>query len=78
MVKLCLAGTWKKILTMEVEIPANTSATIHIPGAPAQIMVNNMALEDAGLNYKIENEQVMGEVGSGKYKIRIMDYKISE
>ncbi len=65
-------------LEMEVKIPANTSASIYIPGGPDQIMVNDVALADSGLSYEIEDNQVMGEIGSGKYHIQIRNFHIPE
>ena len=56
-------------LTMQVEIPANTMATIHIPGNPASIEVNGSGLATSGLKYKDSDEETLLSTGSGKYLI---------
>jgi alpha-L-rhamnosidase len=58
-----------EIITMNVEIPANTSATIHIPGGTANISINGTALSSAGFDFKEVNGQMVGKTGSGKYII---------
>jgi hypothetical protein len=56
-------------LTMKVQIPANTSATIHIPGDPSDIEINSSGLDDLGMDYKnLEGETVLS-AGSGSYAI---------
>ena len=56
-------------LTMKVEIPDNTTATIHIPGAASGITINGSSLAQFGLNYKEAEGKVLGKTGSGKYII---------
>lgn len=56
-------------LTMEVVVPANTSATIHIPGTPSGIIVNGSALEESGIEFKEMDSEVIGKTGSGSYSI---------
>jgi len=56
-------------LTMEVEIPANTSATIHIPGDPSLIEINSSALDELGLDYKTVEGETLISAGSGTYAI---------
>ena len=67
-----IVSGWKlegKQLTMEVKIPVNTSATIHIPGEPVLIDINGSPLVDMGMDYKeIDGETVL-TIGSGKYII---------
>jgi alpha-L-rhamnosidase len=57
------------ILEMEVEIPVNTSATIHIPGTPSEITINGTPLADSGIDFKEVEDKVMASTGSGKYSI---------
>jgi len=67
-----IVSGWKldgKQLTMEVEIPANTSATIHIPGASSGITVNGSGLDDSGFEIKELEGKVLGKTGSGTYTI---------
>jgi alpha-L-rhamnosidase len=67
-----IVSGWKldgEQLTMEVEIPANTSATIHIPGMVSGISINGSSLEQSGINYKEMDGKVLGKTGSGKYTI---------
>ena len=67
-----IVSGWKldgKQLTMEVVIPANTSATIHIPGASSGITVNGSGLEDSGFEIKELEGKVLGRTGSGTYTI---------
>jgi alpha-L-rhamnosidase len=56
-------------LTMEVAVPANTSATIHIPGAVSGISINGSSLEQSGISYQEKDGQVLAEAGSGSYTI---------
>ena len=56
-------------LTMEVEIPVNTSATIHIPAGAREIKINDSGVGESGFDFKEVNGQVVGKVGSGKYTI---------
>jgi len=58
-----------KQLTMKVEIPANTSASIHIPGNPAEIVVNGSGLAVSGMGYKDSEGETILSTGSGKYVI---------
>ena len=54
---------------MSVEIPANTSATIHIPGGPAEILFNGQGLEETSLEQQCMNGSVTVHTGSGQYTI---------
>ena len=56
-------------LTMEVEIPANTTATIHIPGGAAGISINGTGLKESGMEFKELDGKVLAKTGSGKYTI---------
>jgi len=56
-------------LTMRVEIPANTSATIHIPGDSAAVEINSSGLADSGMDYKIVDGETVLSAGSGSYAI---------
>ena len=56
-------------LSMEVEIPVNTSATIHIPGAPAEILINGQVLEGSSFEQLCLNGSVTVNAGSGHYSI---------
>jgi len=58
-----------KKLTMKVEIPANTTATIHIPGQASGINFNGASLNQSGVNYKVADGKVLAKVGSGQYTI---------
>ena len=54
---------------MEVEVPVNTSASIHVPGASGEIRVNGHPLTGSGMAFEsVEGETVI-ETGSGKYNI---------
>ena len=67
-----IVSGWKldgEQLTMEVEIPANTSATIYIPGESKGITINGKGLEDAGMEFKELDGKVLGKTGSGTYTI---------
>jgi alpha-L-rhamnosidase len=68
-----ISSHWKKDndkLQFEIEVPANTKATVYIPANPAEsIKENNIALASAK-DIKIvgkENNYFVVEVGSGKY-----------
>lgn len=56
-------------LIMEVEIPANTTATIHIPGGAAGISINGTGLKESGMEFKELDGKVLAKTGSGKYTI---------
>ena len=67
-----IVSGWKleeEQLTMEVEIPANTTATIHIPGKTSDITINGSSLENSGMEFKETEAKVLGKTGSGKYII---------
>ncbi|MBN3036099.1 MAG: alpha-L-rhamnosidase, partial [Bacteroidales bacterium] len=67
-----ISSGWKKDgdqLTMEAEIPANTTASLHITGQPEQIFINGTGLIQSGLSYRTTEEGVVAETGSGRYKI---------
>jgi alpha-L-rhamnosidase len=57
-------------LTMEVTIPANTSATIHLPGAPDAIEVNGTPLAVSGLTHEKKDGETVVKTGSGTYGFR--------
>jgi len=57
------------MLTMELEIPANTTATIHVPGSTEGILINGVALNSSEIDFKEVNGQMVGKTGSGKYTI---------
>ena len=54
---------------MNVEIPANTSATIHIPGELDEIRINGKAAKESGISFKELEGEVVAEAGSGSYSI---------
>jgi len=56
-------------MTMEVEIPVNTSATIYIPGGPADILINGEVLEGSSFQQQCLNGSVAVDTGSGSYTI---------
>jgi len=56
-------------LTMEVVIPANTSASIHIPGALDNILINGKSTADTGIEFKELEGAVVGRTGSGSYTV---------
>lgn len=58
-----------EIMTMDVEIPVNTSATITIPGGPAEILINGEALEGSSFEQQCLNGCVAVHTGSGHYTI---------
>jgi len=67
-----IVSGWKldgEQLTMEIEIPANTSATIHIPGEVSGMTINGNSLEDSGVEFKELDGKVLGNTGSGTYTI---------
>ncbi|HEV2693325.1 MAG TPA: family 78 glycoside hydrolase catalytic domain [Verrucomicrobiae bacterium] len=69
-----IATSWKikgKRLKLEVQVPANTTATISIPAANvAKITESGKALADAdGVKFvRMENNDALLEVGSGTYE----------
>ena len=67
-----IASGWElegEKLTMKVQIPANTSATIHIPGDPSDIEINSSGLDDLGMDYKNVGGKTVLTAGSGSYAI---------
>jgi alpha-L-rhamnosidase len=68
-----LSSNWKvdsSNLQLDVEIPCNTTATIYIPAASADVVKegNNQLSKVTGIKVSgKENEYVVVEVGSGKY-----------
>jgi alpha-L-rhamnosidase len=60
-----------KQLQMDIEIPANTTATVYIPAADAaSVMENNVALSSSA-DIKVtgkDGNYIVAEVGSGKYR----------
>jgi alpha-L-rhamnosidase len=68
-----IVSGWKleeEKLTMEVVIPANTTATIHIPGDSSGITINGTSLDDSGIEFKELEGKVLGKTGSGTYIIQ--------
>ena len=57
------------MMTMEVRIPANTSATIHIPGESADVLINGTGIGDSGIEYKETEGGIVARTGSGNYSI---------
>ena len=72
-----LSSSWKieaDKIVMEMEIPANTTATIYIPATSAASVTENNVLVSAVKNITItgtENGYVIAKVGSGKYRFEI-------
>ena len=67
-----IVSGWKldgEHLIMEVQIPANTSATIHIPGVLSGITVNGGSAEESGIKFEELDGKVLGKAGSGTYTI---------
>ena len=58
-----------EILTMKVEIPVNTTASIRIPGDPSAIEVNGSGLAVSGIDYKESEGETVLTTGSGMYLI---------
>jgi alpha-L-rhamnosidase len=56
-------------MTMNVEIPANASATIYIPGDPGDITINGEPLEGSAFERRACEGGVAVETGSGRYAI---------
>jgi alpha-L-rhamnosidase len=56
-------------LTMNVEIPANSTASIHIPGDPAHIEINSTLLTASGMDYNEMDGETVVNTGSGNYVI---------
>lgn len=56
-------------MTMDVDIPANTTATIHIPGGPAEMLINGEPLEGSSFDQQCLNGSVAVTTGSGHYTI---------
>lgn len=69
-----IISNWKKEnrnLMMEVEVPVNTLAEIHIPSsASSKIKINNKALKDKSA---IEAAYTIIKVGSGIYNIEVVN-----
>lgn len=68
-------------LTMEVEIPDNTSATLHIPGKAADVLLNGKGIAESGIDFKEIKGKLVGLTGSGNYSIVTklkMDSKINQ
>lgn len=63
---------WKlegETLTMEVEVPVNTSATIYIPGGPAEVLINGALLEGSNFEQQCLDGSVAVNTGSGFYTV---------
>ena len=58
-------------LTLSVQVPANTTATVKLPGAQVESITESgkaLAKADAIQSYSQQDEQVVLEIGSGSYK----------
>jgi alpha-L-rhamnosidase len=67
-----ISSGWKlegDVLEMDVEIPANSSATIYIPGSPADMLINGVPLEGSTFDQECLNGSVAVTTGSGRYTI---------
>ncbi len=60
------------ILLMEVEIPVNTSASIHIPADPKNIELGESPLPGSDMEFTTVDGETILEAGSGHYTIRIL------
>jgi alpha-L-rhamnosidase len=58
-------------LDMKVQVPVNSSATIHIPGAPGNIEVNGVTLSGSDFEFREEDGETRLETGSGNYRITV-------
>jgi alpha-L-rhamnosidase len=56
-------------LTMKVEIPANTSAMIYIPGDPSGVVFNGEPLAGSGTEFVQVGPELVVAAGSGSYEI---------
>ena len=56
-------------MTMEVEIPPNSSATLYIPGDPVHIEINGEILEGSDFEYLPSEGGMAVKTGSGRYRI---------
>jgi alpha-L-rhamnosidase len=57
-------------LTMNVEIPANTRASIYVPGQVGEIALNGKPLSLSDVEHETTVEGIVIKTGSGKYLIR--------
>ncbi len=68
-----LSNAWKKDstgITMQVEIPANTRATIYIPGSDVNKITEHGSVLSSSKSFKIRGQEegyTVVETGSGKY-----------
>ena len=65
-----IVSEWKlegNILSMNVEIPDNATATIYIPGKASGVSMNGSSLAQFGANYKERDGEVLVKTGSGIY-----------
>jgi alpha-L-rhamnosidase len=70
-----IVSGWKldeDVLTMEVEVPANTTASIHIPGSPDEIKINGNPLAGSGADFEQTNSETVVVSGSGRYILQTM------
>jgi alpha-L-rhamnosidase len=56
-------------LTMQVKVPANTSATIHIPGDPTAVEINGSDVAASDMTYEVRDGVMLLTAGSGDYTI---------
>src|SRR5579859_2231145 len=69
-----LRGKWDEKMTVEVEVPANITATVRLPGARMEdVMENGKAVQaSAGISgVRQVNEGVFLNAGSGSYGFEI-------
>jgi alpha-L-rhamnosidase len=70
-----LSCAWKTAageLLLDIEVPANTTATVYIPAATGVITENNTPISssnDITVSGK-ENEYTIVKIGSGKYQFK--------
>lgn len=57
-------------LSMKVEIPVNTTASIYIPGDQSAVKINGSSLADSGMDYSEKNGETVLTAGSGTYEIK--------
>ncbi|NJL19251.1 MAG: hypothetical protein HC901_02920 [Bdellovibrionaceae bacterium] len=72
-----IVSNWKRegtTLVMEVEVPPNTSATLHVPvGANTQVTVNDAMPEqvEGVVRTEVKNERTVLHVGAGAYRMQM-------
>jgi alpha-L-rhamnosidase len=72
-----IVSNWQRVddgLTMEVTIPANSTATVYVPaGSAGDVTVNGQPLKKADhvTFLRMENGKAVLKVGSGEYRITL-------